>query len=120
MYYQGSHAAIIVFSLTDPSTLEDAERWAHELKDHFDDAPKLFLVGNKSDLEDQRQLDIEICSDAATALNADYFETSAKTGANVTELFDAIADFLQSHGAAQDLNEELVPLTRAKPGGCGC
>jgi small GTP-binding protein len=122
MYFQGSQAAIVVFSLTDGGTLTEAEKWVRELMEHFDESPKLFLVGNKSDLTDDRAINSDQPMDVANALKAEYFETSAKTGANVIELFSAIADFLQGRASpAEPQNPKpLVEMPAVKSGSCRC
>ena len=49
------------------------------------------LIGNKSDLED-RQVDEKAARDLAESLGIKYFETSAKTGENVTEAVEALLE----------------------------
>jgi Ras-related protein Rab-5C len=49
------------------------------------------LAGNKLDLASQRAIDTEEAEAYAKESNLLFFETSAKTGENVKELFTAIA-----------------------------
>lgn len=116
MYYQGSHAAIIVFSLTDPESLKDAYTWADELKEHFENLPFLYLVGNKSDLTDERKVTSDEANMAADKLNAIYFETSAKSGQNVSELFENIADYLEKKNEEPEPTVSPAPLTEVSEG----
>lgn len=44
------------------------------------------LVGNKSDLEDKRQVSVEEAKTRADQWNVNYVETSAKTRANVDKV----------------------------------
>jgi len=117
MYYQGSRVAIIVFSLKSRSSLSEAEGWIQELQTHLDDMPVLFLVGNMADLQDQREVSDEEATALADRINAQYFETSAKTGQNIQELFAAVADRVPVEGNRAE--QSLIPVTTAK-GGCGC
>ena len=49
---------------------------------------KIFLIGNKTDLEESRQVDKERAQKCKEDYDLDYFvETSAKTGMNVQEIF---------------------------------
>ncbi len=49
---------------------------------------KIFLIGNKSDLEELREIDKETAEKYKKEYGLDYFiETSAKTGINVQEIF---------------------------------
>lgn len=91
MYYQGSQAAIVVFSLTDRQTLQEAKEWVDELKKYFEQLPTIYLIGNKADLEDQRQISDDDAQKVADELNARYFETSAQSGQNITELFEDVS-----------------------------
>ena len=91
MYFHAANAVIVVFSLNSKDTLEDAETWVDELKEHYEEIPLLYLVGNKADLTEERCISIEEANAMAEKLHAFYFETSAKTGQNINELFEDIA-----------------------------
>jgi small GTP-binding protein len=120
MYYQGSQVAIIVFSLSDPSTLDAADGWANELKNHLDRLPHVYLVGNKSDLADDRKVDIYDAMDRASALNAVYMETSARSGQNIYELFKAIGDQIITDRLEQPAHLQAVAIERFTPPARGC
>ena len=49
------------------------------------------LIGNKADLEDEREVSKEEGEQLAQMLECKYYETSAKTGQNVNEALDEIA-----------------------------
>jgi len=49
------------------------------------------LIGNKSDLE-ERQVEEKAARDLADTLGIKYFETSAKSGENVTEAVEALLE----------------------------
>lgn len=51
-----------------------------------DENVPFLLVGNKSDLEDKRQVSIEEAKNRADQWNVNYVETSAKTRANVDKV----------------------------------
>jgi len=52
------------------------------------------LVGNKSDLEDKRQVSIEEAKNRADQWNVNYVETSAKTRANVDKVITCLITHL--------------------------
>jgi Ras-related protein Rab-5C len=120
MYYQGSQVAIIVFSLTDRSTLDAATRWANELKEHFEVIPDVFLVGNKADLEAEREIDLDLAMEVASNLNAEYMETSAMTGQNIQDLFNAVADRIVKNRMENPPEAPAVIIERFKPQARGC
>lgn len=92
MYYQGSQAAIIVFSIDSDDSFKEASQWVEELKSHFEQMPLLYLVGNKADLQNDRNVTVDDAEKLAESISAVYFETSALTGQNIDELFLAIAE----------------------------
>jgi small GTP-binding protein len=116
MYYQNSQVAIIVFSLTSPETLEDSKSWVAELGKYFQRLPHIYLVGNKSDLVEERKVPRDRASDVAGSIEAQYFETSALTGEGIHELFNTVARHLQERSTAT--REQVV--TTVAPAGKGC
>ena len=77
----------MVFDLTSRRSLERAEEWVRELHENADADIVIALVGNKSDLVEQRV----VSTTEAMALARDhgllYFECSAKSGAGVADAF---------------------------------
>ena len=69
--------------------------WLKELKTHASPDIKIFLIGNKADLEDQRKISKEKAENFKNEYELDLFmETSAKTGMNAQELFTEAAKLL--------------------------
>lgn len=93
MYYRGASAAIVVFDITHASSFQRAKKWIVELRQNVNN-PNLIisLVGNKSDLVDERTIPEDEASSYAQELDLLYFETSAKENINVEELFNTIAE----------------------------
>jgi len=86
-YYAGVEGIIVVFDLTRPETFSDLDYWVGSIMADKNYSPVVVLLGNKSDLEGQRQVADEHIMATANKLNAKYFLTSAKTGQNVEEAF---------------------------------
>ena len=62
---------------------ENIEVWLKELKTHSNPDAKVFLIGNKADLEDKRKINKEVANKFKEDYNLDLFmEASAKTGFN--------------------------------------
>jgi len=112
MYYRNAQAALVVYDLTKPASLIKAKHWVAELQRQASPGIVIALVGNKLDLtnmgdsgdhEEEDAVDEEDNGDARKVSTEEaksyaeeegllFFETSAKLGTNVTEVFQAIAN----------------------------
>ncbi|KAG2483284.1 hypothetical protein HYH03_017831 [Edaphochlamys debaryana] len=100
MYYRGAAAAIIVYDITSPDSFTRAKSWVRELQRQGNPNMIMALAGNKADLESQRAVTAEEAQAYAAENGLYYLETSAKTAANVNELFEEIARKLPKPEAA--------------------
>ena len=83
---------IWLFSL---NSFNDLELWIKDLKQNSSPDIKIFLIGNKIDLEDDRKVNKENAEKLKNEYEFDYFnETSAKTGFNAKEIFVKAAQIL--------------------------
>ncbi|MHA1985812.1 MAG: Rab family GTPase [Promethearchaeota archaeon] len=86
LYLEGANGAFVMFDLTDRKSFDKLNEWIESFKDARGEQP-MVLIGNKSDLENQRKItDIE-ASNYAKDNNMELILTSAKTGQNVEEAF---------------------------------
>ncbi|KAM4068171.1 Ras family protein [Hirsutella rhossiliensis] len=95
MYYRNAQAALVVYDLTKPTSLVKAKHWVAELQRQASPGIVIALVGNKLDLAgsgDARKVSTEEAQAYAEEESLLFFETSAKTGHNVSEVFTAIAN----------------------------
>jgi len=95
-FYQGSEALFSVFDLTKFSSFNNSYNWYKDIVKHIEEGKKLngFLLGNKNDLVEERDVKKEGAEKLADELNLEYIETSALTGANVELAFYKIAKSL--------------------------
>ena len=94
-YYRSSSLAIIVYSIDNKETFQDLDLWIKELKMNNSPDSKVILVGNKLDLEENRQVSYEEGKKHAEDNGfIDFFETSAKTGENISKMFIKISNIL--------------------------
>jgi small GTP-binding protein len=92
MYYRGAQAAIVVYDLTMNDSFTKAQNWVRELQRQANANIVIALVGNKLDLAGtKRAVDYRLAESYAIENNLLFMETSAKTAANVVDLFTAIA-----------------------------
>jgi small GTP-binding protein len=82
-YYRGAVGAFVVFDLTKRESFTSLSQWISELRSIARPDIVLVLLGNKSDLEDARDITKFEAEEFAKRNGAAFFETSARTGENV-------------------------------------
>jgi len=102
MYYRNAQAAVVVYDVTKAASLDKAKSWVKELQRQANPNIVIALAGNKIDLVEYQE-DSEVLSNIirevpteeakAYALEAGllFFETSAKKGEGVANVFTEIA-----------------------------
>ena len=93
LYYRDAQVAILTYDVTNEQSLESLNYWLNELNDKVEiDNMILCLAGNKNDVDaSEKRVPTSKGKAFADEHNMIFFETSAKTGAGVKELFQAIA-----------------------------
>ncbi|MHA1717934.1 MAG: Rab family GTPase [Promethearchaeota archaeon] len=93
-FYRGAFAAIFVFDLTRRESFESIKRWKEECNQYIPGIPAV-LVGNKSDLTEERVVSRREGQALSLEIGSDYYyETSAKTATNIEKLFIDVTDTL--------------------------
>ena len=94
-FYRNSSLAVILYSIDNRESFEHAENWLSDLKSQANPEVRIFLVGNKADLEESRQVSKEEGMKYKTDQGLDLFmETSAKTGYNARNVLIEAAKIL--------------------------
>ena len=91
-YFQSSQGLLVVYDITDKESFEKINFWMENIKKNAPENVKLILVGNKCDLANERKVTIEDGENKARNYNIKFFESSAKDGTNVNELFFYLAN----------------------------
>lgn len=93
VYYRDSIGAIIVYDITSTESFEKVKKWVEELRNHANKKNiTIMIVGNKSDMENQRRVKEEEAVYYAKKNHAKHFTVSAKNGSNINELFTTLAN----------------------------
>ncbi|CAD8110936.1 unnamed protein product [Paramecium primaurelia] len=93
-YYRSAAGAIVVYDITKRESYENVARWMEEVKQNGNPKLSMLLVGNKGDLESERQISYNEAQQFAKECGIDFFETSAKTSNNVEEIFTKMAQII--------------------------
>lgn len=103
--FKNASLAILVFAINDHKSFDNLSKWYNLVKETSFDS-NLFLIGNKSDLEKEREVKKEEVENFKN--NYDdikiFFETSAKNGENIDKLFEKISITLYE----KLINEEKI------------
>ena len=86
-YYKSSVCALVVYDISNKESFNNISTWIEDCKNQSPKTIFFVLVGNKSDLEDKRQVSTEEGQELAEKYGIPFYETSAKTGANINEIF---------------------------------
>ncbi len=94
-FYHSSSLAILVYSIDSEQSFNNLEMWINEVKNKGNPDISFILIGNKADLEDNRQVTKEMANELCEDNNIQIFlETSAKSGLNVKNMFYEAANIL--------------------------
>ena len=94
-FYKDSALAMMVYSIDSNESFYHIESWLKDIKQQSNPDVKIFLIGNKADLGEEREVDSDKAKQFIDENNIDYFsETSAKNGFNVKEVFTKAAELL--------------------------
>ena len=94
LYYRDAQVAILTYDITNESSFSSIEFWIQELKYKVENENMILcLVGNKCDVNlNERKITSQKGKNFAQDNNMIFFETSAKTGEGVKDLFVTIAN----------------------------
>ena len=96
MYYRNAQAALVVYDVTKPQSFIKARHWVKELHEQANKNIIIALVGNKIDILEDNENERKVAKEEAEKLAEEegllFFETSAKTGANISEVFLGIGE----------------------------
>jgi len=128
-YYKGAHGIIMTYDITDKQSFRDIDNWLAEVEKHASENVNKLLVGNKCDLEANRQVTYEEGKAYADQLGIKFIETSAKNSVNVDNAFFTMANEIKSRvqkvetptpGPDQKEAKRLGAGVAVKKAGTGC
>ena len=89
-YYKGAHGAFVVYDITLKESFEAVDKWINDLRSNTDERLEIILIGNKSDLEEKRQVTKEEGEEKAKEKEVAFMETSALNCDNIEKAFNEI------------------------------
>ncbi|WVQ92313.1 hypothetical protein IAS59_006122 [Cryptococcus gattii] len=119
-YIRDSSVAVIVYDITNRTSFQNTSKWVDDVRNERGQDVIIVLVGNKTDLNDKRQVTPEDLDKRAKELGVMSIETSAKAGHNVKTLFKKIAMALPGGNEAKDSGATTSPQEVPQASGCSC
>ena len=89
-YIKGANGILLVYDVTQRGSFEGIKNWVKQIKDLVSSRVNVVLIGNKIDLENQREVKTEEGEQLSKEFNYQFFETTAKDGININEAFEAL------------------------------
>jgi len=86
-YYRNAVGALIVYDITKKSSFEHLKNWIENVRECSTKNIKIILIGNKTDLEEKREVSYQEGLEFAKKYDLIFFETSAKNFININESF---------------------------------
>jgi len=118
-YYRGAAGALLVYDITRRITYNHLTSWLTDARNLTNPNTVIMLIGNKKDLEAQRDVTYEEAAQFAKENGLIFVESSAKTGENVEEAFLKTAKLIfqsvQDGNAVDFENPVNIEDTLAQP-----
>ena len=114
-YYRGAHGIIIVYDITDRESFDYVKQWLNEIDKYGCEYVNKLLVGNKSDLDNKRQVDFEEGKAFADQHGIPFLETSAKSSTNVEKSFLTMAGEIKNRASRRAAAPREEPPRRCSP-----
>ncbi|CAF0890753.1 unnamed protein product [Brachionus calyciflorus] len=97
-HFRNTKGTVLVYDISDRESFEKLEYWVDNLSNMNLDREVVYIIGNKNDLESEREISYEQGQKFASRNLVKFFETSAKNGNNLQEIFKTLAfDILDSN-----------------------
>ena len=110
-YYHNSDGIAIVYDVTDRDSFDSVNHWFSDVSRLASNDVCTILIGNKSDLNEQRKIKTSEGKNLASSLGIPFLETSAKNANNVDEMFLKMASVIKQKKAGKSFDD----LTYSNP-----
>ncbi|KAH0796039.1 small GTP-binding protein [Histomonas meleagridis] len=110
MYYHDMNVAIVVYAIDSIESFRSVDQWVDGIHSEFEKMPKLYLIGNKTDLEENRKISNQDGYECAQRIGATFIETTTQQPEIIIELFKRIAEQAAQEQAHQPEQPKLVEI----------
>ena len=113
-YFRGAHGIFLIYDITNRDSFKNLENWLIEIEKNASENVLKILIGNKNDLEDERDISPDEGKSFANRNGMQFIETSAKMNTNVNEAFETLGKLMiefnsqQTQAMTQDKKDKKV------------
>ena len=100
--------ALIIYDITNEASYNNLKSWVKLIKEECGKHMQLIILGNKSDLNDQRKISKDEAINYAKEQKIDYIETSSKTGENVKKAVTMICENILENKEMNDTSSFVL------------
>jgi Ras-related protein Rab-1A len=118
-YYRGAQGVVIVYDVTDKRSFDNVKLWMQEIERYACSNSLKFLFGNKSDLVKNKMFDFDTANFFAIENNLIFYETSAKSGNNISEAFMKISEEINTK-YEKDYTSDKIKFEKLKENNKKC
>ncbi|CAI2378692.1 unnamed protein product [Moneuplotes crassus] len=93
-YFKRAAGAFIIFDISSKKSFESCKGWHSQLKEAGENSVEVVLIGNKVDLEDEREVTFKEAQEFAKEHSFSYIETSVMMNKNIMEAFQLLINRL--------------------------
>lgn len=122
MYFRDMNIAVICYAIDNKASFDAVDDWFNTIRDEMPSMPTLYLIANKRDLVDDRQVLTEQGEKKAAQIGAIFYEISAKVDKQgIAEIFQKMAEECVKKVAAlsnESANISNLDQSRREKKGC--
>ena len=117
-YYRCAQGILLVYDISDEVSFLNVRHWLRQIDEHSPITPSIMLIGNKSDMEYDRQVTTERGQKLAEEFGILFFETSAKQNKNIEQCFEELINevihSMEKRKHIKKLSDENIKLHDSK------
>ena len=112
-FLKGADGIVYTYDITNKTSFDNLKNWISTAEESITDFKKI-IIGNKTDLEEKRQVSTDIFQKYCQKQNIKGFEVSAKNGNNVNESFELLAKLIIEGQTKEQLLQKYSEEGRAR------
>ena len=112
-FIRKSNGVVLMYDITQKHTFDTVSNWCNQIWEYKTNDFPVILLGNKCDLENERQVQREEGEQIANEKGIKFLETSNKNGININESVKELVDMiLKKENPNSDVGTKGVKLDR--------